>query len=75
MARKFNAEKRFSFPVKLETAQTFFDMSSDEFEAACQKAVAQRTNGSVTDYVTRFDKESGIIVKMYKDGRIKYVFD
>lgn len=72
MTRKFNAEK--GFLVKVETAQkTVFDVSSDEFEAACQEAVAQRTNGSVMDYVTRLDKESGMITKMYENGRIEWI--
>lgn len=76
LARKFNAEKGFPFSVKLETAQkTVFDMSSDEFEAACQEAVAQRTNASIMDYVTRLDKESGMITKVYADGRVEYVLD
>ena len=74
MARKFNAEKGFPFPVKLETAhKTVFDMSSDEFEIACQNAVAQREDVSTMDYVTRFDKESGLISKVYADGRVEYV--
>jgi len=76
MARKFNAEKGFPFPVKLETAQkTVFDMSSDEFEAACQDAVSQREDVITMDYVTRFDDESGMIAKVYKDGRVEYVLD
>jgi antitoxin component of RelBE/YafQ-DinJ toxin-antitoxin module len=76
LARKFNAEKGFPFPVRLETAQkTVFDMSSDEFEAACQEAVAQRTDVSTIDYATRFDKESGMITKIYTDGRVEYVLD
>ncbi len=76
LARKFNAEKGFPFPVKLNTDQkTVFDMSSDEFEAACQEAVAQRTNGSAMDYVTRLDQESGMITKIYADGRVEYVLD
>ena len=73
-ARKFNAEKGFPFPVKLETAQkTVFDMSSDEFEAACREAVAQRADAPAVDYVTRLDKESGMITKTYADGRVEYV--
>ncbi len=76
LARKFNAEKGFPFPVKLETAQkTVFDMSSDEFETACQKAVAQRENVPAMDYVTRFDKESGMVTKVYADGRVEYVLN
>ena len=76
MARKFNAEKGFPFPVKLETTQkTVFDMSSDEFEAACQMAVAQRDNYATMDYVTRLDKETGMLTKVYEDGRVEYVLD
>ncbi len=76
MARKFNSEKGFPFAVKLETAQkTVFDMSSDEFEAACQNAVAQREDVPAMDYVARFDKESGMIAKIYSDGRVEYVLD
>ena len=74
MARKFNAEKGFPFPVKLETAQkTVFDMSSDEFETACQNAVSQREDVTTMNYVTRIDKESGMIIKIYADGREEYV--
>ena len=74
MARKFIAEKGFPFPVKLETAQkTVFDMSSDEFENACQDAVARRNEPGNMDYVTRLDKESGMITKVYDDGRVEYV--
>ena len=74
LARKFNAEKGFPFPVRLETAQkTVFDMSSDEFEIACREAVAQRNDAASMDYVTRLDKESGMITKVYADGRVEYV--
>ena len=70
------AEKGFPFPVKLETAQkTVFDMSSDEFEEACQAAVAQRENYTTMDYVTRLDKESGMLTKVYADGRVEYVLE
>ncbi len=76
MARKFNAEKGFPFPVRLETAQkTVFDLSSDEFEAACKKAVAERDNGPVIGYVTRLDHETGRLTKVYPDGRVEYVLD
>ena len=76
LARKFNAEKGFPFPVKLDTAQkTVVDMSSDEFEAACREAVAQRTDVSTIDYVTRIDKESGMLTRVYTDGRVEYVLD
>ena len=76
LARKFNAEKGFPFPVRLETAQkTVFDMSSDEFETACKDAVAKRDDSIATDYVDRFDKESGMITKVYADGRVEYVLN
>ena len=76
LARKFNAEKGFPFPVRLETAQkTVFDMSSDEFEIACKDAVAKRDDSIATDYVVRFDKESGMITKVYADGRVEYVLN
>lgn len=76
LARKFNAEKGFPFPVKLETAQkTVFDMSSDEFEVACQMAVAEREDYPTMDYVTRLDKETGMLTKVYADGRVEYVLD
>lgn len=74
LSSKFNPEKGFPFPAKLETAQkAVFDMSSDEFEAACQEAVVQRADVHVMDYVTRIDKESGMITKIYADGRVEYV--
>ena len=76
LARKFNAEKGFPFPVKLETAQkTVFDMSSDEFEIACREAVSHREAACTMDYVTRIDKESGMITKVYADGRVEYVLN
>ncbi len=76
MARKFNAEKGFPFPVKLETgSKTVFDLSSDEFEAACRQAVAEREAVPAMDYVTRFDKETGMITKVYADGKVEYVLD
>ena len=74
LARKFNAEKGFPFPVRLETERkTVYDMSSDEFEAACQAAVAQRDDAPAMDYVTRLDKETGMITRVYADGRVEYV--
>ena len=76
MARKFNAEKGFPFPVRLEAApKTVFDMSSDKFEIACREAVTHREDVVTMDYVTRFDQESGLIKKVYKDGREEYVLD
>lgn len=75
MARKFNETKGFPFPVRLEVVdKTVFDMSSDDFEAACRKAVAERDDQiPVTDYITRFDAEAGKVVKIYSDGRKEYV--
>lgn len=76
LVRKFNAEKGFPFPVKLETTQkTVFDMSSDEFEIACREAVTHREDTAEMDYVTRLDKESGMIAKVYADGREEYVLN
>ena len=76
MARKFNAEKGFPFPVKLETAEkTVFDLSSDEFEAACVKAVENRQAVPQMGCITRIDAESGKLIKVYPDGRIEYVLD
>lgn len=76
LARKFNAEKGFPFSVRLETAQkTVFDMSSDEFVDACRAAVAQREDVIKMDYVTRLDKETGMLTKVYEDGRVEYVLD
>ena len=76
MARKFNAEKGFPFPVRLETARkTVFDLSSDEFEAACRKAVAERDDGPMGEYVVRLDPETGKLMKSYPDGRVEYVLD
>ena len=63
---------RFPFPVRLETApKTVFDMSSDEFEIACREAVTHREDVVTMDYVTRFDQESGLITKVYEDGRVE----
>ncbi|MDO5132928.1 MAG: type II toxin-antitoxin system RelB/DinJ family antitoxin [Eubacteriales bacterium] len=75
MARKFNEVKGFPFPVRLETAEkTVFDLSSDDFEEACRRAVAQRDDAKpVTEYVTRFDASVGKVVKVYSDGRKEYV--
>lgn len=76
LVRKFNAEKGFPFPVKLEATQkTVFDMSSDEFEIACREAVTHREDTAEMDYVTRLDKESGMIAKVYADGREEYVLN
>ena len=76
MARKFNAEKGFPFPVRLETSEkTAFDLSSDKFEEACRKAVAERSAVPTMDYVTRLDEETGKLVREFPDGRLEYVLD
>ena len=76
MARKFNAEKGFPFPVRLETApKSVFDLSSDEFETACARAVAERDMVPTMEYVARLDKETGMIVKEFADGRVEYVLN
>ena len=44
------------------------------FEQACRNAVAERDDTvPVTDYITRFDTETGKVVKVYADGRKEYV--
>ena len=76
MARKFNAEQGFPFPVRLETAEkTVFDLSSDEFEQACRRAVAEREAVPAMEYVTRLDQETGKLMKVYGDGRTEYVLN
>ena len=74
LVRKFNAEKGFFFPVRLETAEkTVFELDSDEFQAACRKAVAERDTLPNMPYVTRLDKETGKIMKVYPNGQVEYV--
>lgn len=74
LVRKFNAEKGFFFPVRLETAEkTVFELDSDEFEAACRKAVAEREVIPTMPYVTRLDAETGKLMKVYPDGKVEYV--
>ncbi len=74
LVRKFNAEKGFFFPVRLETAEkTVFDLTSDEFAAACRKAVADRGLLPAMPYVTRLDAETGRMMKVYPDGQVEYV--
>ena len=76
MARKFNAEKGFPFPVRLENAgKTVFDFSAAEFEQACKTAVKNRRNGPFQEYVTRMDPETGAVVKIYPEGRVEYVLN
>lgn len=77
MLRKFNAVKGFPFAVCLETSQdkTVFDLNSDEFEAACRRAVEERELNPTMEYVTLIDRESGQLIKKYQDGRVEYVLD
>ena len=76
MARKFNAERGFPFPVRLETSEkSVFDLSSDEFEEACRQAVAERSAVPSMEYVTRLDAETGKLIKEFPDGRKEYVLD
>lgn len=73
MLMRFNEEKGFPFPVKLDEGQkNVFDLTSTEFEDACRKAVSEREPVPSMDYVTEVD-DSGLIVKKYKDGRVEYV--
>ena len=66
-----DAEKGLPFPVHMGTApKTVFDLSSDEFEAACKEAVAERDTGPVKDYVLRLDPKTGRLTKFYPDDRI-----
>ncbi len=77
MLRKFNATQGFPFDVKIEELRdaSVFDMTSLEFEKACKDAVASREGFSQSEYVTRLDRETGKILKKYKDGRVEYVLD
>ncbi len=74
LARKFNAEKGFFFPVRLEKPEeSVFELDSEEFLRACKKAVAQRDSLPAMPYVTRIDEETGKLTKVYEDGRVEYV--
>ena len=77
MLRKFNATQGFPFDVRIEELReaSVFDMTSLEFENACREAVAAREDYAQAEYVTRFDRETGRIVKKYRDGRVEYVLD
>lgn len=55
-----------------EHQKTVFDMTTSEFEAACQKAIANRSPGPVKDYVVVID-ENDRIVKEFWDGRVEYI--
>ena len=52
---------------------SIFDMTSEEIEAACRKAVAERESNPTMDYVTLLDEKTGRIIKKYKDGREEQV--
>ncbi len=77
LLRKFNAEKGFPFPVKLEEKrpETVFDMDSSAFERACQEAVANRDPYPIADYTTLLDPDTGKLMRQYADGRVEYVLD
>lgn len=77
LLRKFNTEKGFPFPVKLEPKRpvSVFDMSSEEFELACREAVSTRDAVPVAEYTTLLDDETGKLMRKYADGRVEYVLD
>lgn len=77
LLRMFVAEKGFPVPNKAEKLQpkSLSDMTIDEFEKACQKAVAEREPVPTFEYTTMFDEKTGRIYKKYKDGRIVYALD
>lgn len=53
--------------------QNFFDITPEEIEAACKKAVAEREGNPTMDYVTLLDESTGRIIKKFKDGRVECV--
>ena len=74
LLRHFNDCRRFPFLPRLSPqGKTVFDMSSAEFEAACQNAVRERNAVPEMEYVTRIDKESRQIIQKYPEGRVEYV--
>lgn len=74
LLQKFNEERGFPFPVKLEDCEkTVFDMNSDEFEELCREAVAEREAAPSQDYVTLIDEDSGLLMKKFKDGKVEYI--
>lgn len=75
LLRKFNAEGGFFFPMKIKKEKTVFDMSSAEFEQACQDAIANRDPYPVSSYTTLIDPDTGALMKKYTDGRVEYVLD
>ena len=44
-----------------EHRKTVFDMTTSKFEAACQKAIANRSPGPVKDYVVVIDENDRIV--------------
>ena len=77
LLRKFNAVQGFPFEVRIEELReaSVFDMTSLDFEKACKEAVANREDFAQAEHVTRLDRETGRIVKKFKDGRVEYVLD
>lgn len=75
LLRRFNTDKGFSFPVRLPDLheKDVFDMTSAEFEQACELAVKERVANPQMDYVTQIDADSGQLIKKYADGREEYV--
>ena len=55
-----------------EHRKTVFDMTTSKFEAACQKAIANRSPGPFKYYFVVFD-ENDRIVKEFWDGRVEYI--
>ena len=66
---------RVNYIFNNQAQKTIFDLSSDEFDEACKKAVAERNAEPVTDYVTRFDATTGKVMKAFANGRVEYVLD
>lgn len=74
LLRKFNEEKGFPFPVKLEAKPkaSVFDMDSEEFAQACRDAVANRSEVPSVGHVTMIDEETGKLCTQHRDGRLEY---
>lgn len=70
LLRRFNADKGFSFPVRLPDLheKDVFDMTSAEFEQACELAVKERVANPQMDYVTQIDADSGQLIKNMQMG-------
>ena len=50
-------------------------MSTEEFTALCRQAVEERDTVPRMEYVTTIDKDTGLLMKKYWDGRVEYVID